>query len=161
MYNFLLPRVITAKIQLRLLISSAMFVIATPTVAIAQANHSQLPSIKAHSEISAMAKGGPGGNLSAIEELDLTPDQQAELEVIQVGIIEQMSEVLTPEQIQVFADSQNGGDRSNMRSMMMSLDRRQRSSVMSIMRSAQADMMDVLTPEQRTRIEGSSPLDRN
>ncbi|MEA5463897.1 Spy/CpxP family protein refolding chaperone [Leptothoe sp. PORK10 BA2] len=149
------------KRQFGLLLSSATLLTAMTTVAIAQTNPSHLPSTKAHSEISAMAKGGPGGNISEIQELDLTADQQEELEDIQADIVEQMSEVLTPEQVEVFTESQNSGDTSSMRSMMMSLDGSQRSSVMSIMRSAEDDMMDVLTPEQREQIEGSDPRDRN
>ncbi|MEL6489852.1 MAG: Spy/CpxP family protein refolding chaperone [Cyanobacteria bacterium J06634_6] len=149
------------KRQFGLLLSSAAFVIATTAVAAAQVTRSSHPFVKAHSEVSAMAKGGPGGNFSAFEELDLTDEQAVEMEAIQAGIVEQMSEVLTPEQIEALAEAHNGGDRGSMRSMMMGLDRSQRSSVMGIMRSAQSDMMDVLTAEQRAQIEGSRPRDRN
>lgn len=151
----------TMKRQFGLLLSSAALVIATTAAATAQVTRSSHPFAIAHPEVSAMAKSGIGGNFSAFEELDLTDEQAVEIKVIQAGIVEKMSEVLTPEQIEALAEAQDGGDRGSMRSMMMGLDRSQRSSVMGIMRSAQSDMMDVLTAEQRAQIEGSRPRDRN
>jgi len=157
------------KHQLVLLISGALSVIAVSTAAIAQPNTVPTPSdsllfnlYKAPSGTAlAMSKGGPGSGMSAVGELDLSVSQQAKVEAIQVNLIDQISEILTAEQVQTFMDSQNSGDRSSMRSMMMNLDRDKRSSVMNIMRTAQSDVMDVLTPEQRAQIEDSRPIDRN
>jgi len=115
---------------------------------------------KAQQSASAMLKNRSGNQMSKIEDLDLTAEQKVQLEEIQDSIAAQMSEVLTPQQVQDFADAQADGG-SNMRSLFMSLDGDQRSAVMGIMRSAQSDMMAILTPDQRVQIQGSLPRDRN
>ncbi|MEL6468255.1 MAG: Spy/CpxP family protein refolding chaperone [Cyanobacteria bacterium J06623_4] len=109
--------------------------------------------------VKAELKARPGSMMAELEKLDLTTAQQDEIEAIKADMTVQLAEVLTPSQMEAFQRRQaEGGD---MRSLMMSLDRGQRSSVMTIMRAAQSNLMDVLTPEQRAQIEGGRPLDRN
>ena len=166
-FKFEVTFVIVMKYQLCLLLSGVISVVSVATSAVAQPstflNPSELSelSVKSPSGIPVMVKGRPGNSMSAIEELELSDAQRGELAAIQSDVIEQMSEILTLEQMQALATSQRSGDRGEMRRFMMSLDREDRSSVMSIMRTAQSEMMDVLTPEQRTQIEGSRPIDRN
>ncbi|MGD1867900.1 MAG: Spy/CpxP family protein refolding chaperone [Phormidesmis sp.] len=121
---------------------------------------SESATAKARRLAPVMLKGRSGNPMSKIEDLDLTAEQKVQLEEIQDNITMQMSEVLTPQQVQDFTDAQADGG-SNMRSLFMSLDGDQRSAVMGIMRSAQSDMMAILTPDQRAQIQGSSPRDRN
>ncbi|MEL6605968.1 MAG: Spy/CpxP family protein refolding chaperone [Cyanobacteria bacterium J06614_10] len=109
--------------------------------------------------VKAEPKARPGSMLAELEKLDLTVAQQDEIEAIKADMTVQLAEVLTPSQMEAFQQRQSeGGD---MRSLMMSLDRGQRSSVMTIMRAAQSNLMDVLTPEQRAQVEGDRPLGRN
>ena len=98
--------------------------------------------------------------LLAVEELDLSEDQQLEIEAIQTSMTNELSEILTDSQMeQLTAAQAEGGD---MRSVMRSLGltSSQRSSVMSLMRDTQNQVMDVLTPEQRAQIEEEMPRDR-
>lgn len=98
--------------------------------------------------------------LSAVEELDLSEDQQLEIEAIQTSMTNELSEILTDTQMERLTAAQAEGD--SMRSVMRSLGltSSQRSSVMSLMRDAQNQVMDVLTPEQRAQIEEEMPRDR-
>ncbi len=102
-----------------------------------------------------VARGFPGGNTAAMTELDLTTTQQAEIQAIQADMFSQMSQILTAEQMQTLKDSQASGDTSDVRRIMMGLNRGDRSSVMNIMRSAQSAVMDVLTDEQREQLENN------
>mgnify|MGYP001793747969 FL=1 len=98
--------------------------------------------------------------LSAIEELDLSEEQQTEINSIQAAMTDELSEILTDEQMEELATAQANGD--NMRTVMrgLGLTSSQRSSVMSLMRDTQSQVMDVLTPEQRAQIEEERPRDR-
>ena len=98
--------------------------------------------------------------LSAVEELDLSEDQQLEIETIQTSMTNELSEILTDSQMERLTTAQAEGD--NMRSVMRSLGltSSQRSSVMSLMRDTQSQVMDVLTPEQRAQLEEEMPRDR-
>ena len=106
------------------------------------------------------AKGMSKDALSAIEELDLSEDQQTEIEGIQSTMVEELSEILTESQMSRFTTAQANGD--DMRSVMrgLGLTSSQRSSVMSLMRDTQSQVMDVLTPEQRAELEEEMPRDR-
>ena len=98
--------------------------------------------------------------LSAVEELDLSEDQQLEIEAIQTSMTNELSEILTDDQMEQLTAAQAEGD--SMRGVMRSLGltSSQRSSVMSLMRDTQNQVMDVLTPEQRAQIEEEMPRDR-
>ena len=98
--------------------------------------------------------------LSAIEELDLSEEQQTEIDSIQAAMTDGLSEILTDEQMEELATAQTNGD--DMRTVMrgLGLTSSQRSSVMSLMRDTQSQVMDVLTPEQRAQIEEERPRDR-
>ena len=98
--------------------------------------------------------------LSAVEELDLSEDQQTEIESIQSNMVEELSGILTESQMSQFTTAQANGD--DMRSVMrgLGLTSSQRSSVMSLMRDTQSQIMDVLTPEQRAELEEEMPRDR-
>ena len=148
------------KRQLILLVSSVIGFMALASVAMAQAQ--PLISVEKNSEESqSMLKGRQGSVLSEVDNLDLTADQQEEIDAIRAGLSEQMAEILTPEQMETFQASQANGDdlRSTLRSL--GLTSSQRSSVVSVMRSAQDDMKAVLTPEQQAQLEGERPRDRN
>jgi len=154
------------KRQFSLLFFSTAGVLTLATAAIAGISQativqgsSQAALTKANRPAVSQIKNRPGSALSKIEELDLTAEQKAEMEAIQANVAEQMSEVLTPEQMQALTEAQTDG--GNMRSIIVELDRSQRSDFMTIMRAAQSDMMDILTLEQRIQIEGTSPRDRN
>ncbi len=99
--------------------------------------------------------------LSAIEELDLSEEQQTEIESIQSDMADELSEILTDAQMDQFIAAQTNGD--DIRSVMRGLDltSSQRSSVISLMRDTQDQIMDVLTPEQRAELEEERPRDRN
>ena len=116
---------------------------------------------KAEQPALSMTKGMGGSAWNEAENLNLTPDQEAEIAAIKASTNEQIAGILTSEQFATFQAGQANGD--DMRSMMMSLGltSNQRSSVMGVMRSAQNEIMAVLTPEQRAQIEGESPRDRN
>ncbi|MGD1952874.1 MAG: Spy/CpxP family protein refolding chaperone [Leptolyngbyaceae cyanobacterium] len=98
--------------------------------------------------------------LSSAEELDLSEDQQLEIEAIQTSMNNELSEVLNDDQMEQLTTAQAEGD--SMRSVMRSLGltSSQRSSVMSLMRDTQSQVMDVLTPEQRAQLEEEMPRDR-
>lgn len=99
--------------------------------------------------------------LSAVEELDLSEEQQTEIEGIRSEMTDELSEILTDTQMEQFTSAQANGD--DMRSVMMGLGltSSQRSSVISLMRDTQGQIMDVLTPEQRAELEAELPRDRN
>ncbi|MEO0535722.1 MAG: Spy/CpxP family protein refolding chaperone [Cyanobacteria bacterium P01_A01_bin.123] len=146
------------KRQLSLLLSGVVGVMALASVALAQ-HHAPISAQKATEGHISMTKQMGGGNMDKIEELDLTPEQEEEIDTIQAGMSEQMAEILTFDQLAALEDAQaNGG---NMRSVFMSLDSNQRSEVMTLMRTTQDEIMAVLTPEQRAQIEGELPRDRN
>ena len=148
------------KRQISLLFSGAVVGVVTfTTTALAEPLSQNSVSEKALPIQLSLVKNRPGSAMSAVEELDLTAAQQEEIDTIRSSIAEQMAEVLTPEQAEAFAAAQADG--GNMRSVMMNLDRSQRSSVMDIMRTTESDIMDVLTPEQRAKIGGARPIDRN
>lgn len=98
--------------------------------------------------------------LSAIEELDLSEEQQIEIDSIQAAMTDGLSEILTDQQMEELTIAQANGD--DMRTVMrgLGLTSSQRSSVMSLMRDTQSQVMDVLTPEQRAQIEEERPRDR-
>lgn len=95
--------------------------------------------------------------LSAIEELDLSEEQQTEIDSIQAAMTDGLAEILTDEQMEELTTAQANGD--DMRTVMrgLGLTSSQRSSVMSLMRDTQGQVMDVLTPEQRAQIERRTP----
>ena len=100
-----------------------------------------------------VARGFSSNNAEAMAELELTAAQKAEIAAIQENVISQMSEILTAEQMQSFKDSRASGDTSDVRRIMMSLSRSDRSSVKDIISSAEAAVMDVLTEEQQEKLE--------
>ncbi len=129
------------------------------TGVIAQPSHSLEKTETAQTLVSAkrMSKDA----LSAIEELDLSEDQQTEIESIQSDMADELSEILTDAQMDQFIEARTNGD--DMRSVMMGLGltSSQRSSVISLMRDTEDQVMDVLTPEQRAELEEERPRDRN
>ena len=148
------------KRQLILLFSGVVGVMAFTSVAIAQVQ----PSIsveKASEERQSMVKGRSSSVLSEVENLDLTADQQEEIDAVKAGLFEQMAEILTPEQMETFQAAQANGDDLRSTLQSLGLTSSQRSTVVSVMRSAQDDIKAVLTPEQQAQIEGERPRDRN
>ncbi|MEM1240665.1 MAG: Spy/CpxP family protein refolding chaperone [Cyanobacteria bacterium P01_H01_bin.26] len=91
--------------------------------------------------------------LSAVEELDLSEEQQTEIEGIQAGMMDELSEILSDGQMERLTEAQANGD--DMRNVMrgLGLSSSQRSSVVSVMRGTQEQIMDVLTPEQQAQVE--------
>ena len=148
------------KRQLILLLSGVVGVMAFTSVAMAQVQ----PSIsveKAREERQSMVKGRNSSVLSEVENLDLTADQQDEIDAIKAGLFEQMAEILTPEQMETFQAAQANGDDLRSTLQSLGLTSSQRSTVVSVMRSTQDDIKAVLTSEQLAQIEGESPRDRN
>ena len=146
------------KDSIFVLLSSVVGVVILTTTAMARPDHSMVV-VDVNVDQVSMTKQMSGPIADKLEDLDLTPEQEEEIAAIQAGLAEEMAEILTPEQLMALEDAQANGD--SMRSVMMSLDRSQRSAVMDVMRSAQDEIMAVLTPEQRAEIEGESPRDRN
>lgn len=146
------------KDSIFVLLSSVVGVVILTTTAIARPDHSMVV-VDVNVDQVSMTKQMSGPTADKLEDLDLTPEQEEEIAAIQAGLAEEIAEILTPEQLMALEDAQANGD--SMRSVMMSLDRSQRSAVMDVMRSAQDEIMAVLTPEQHAQIEGESPRDRN
>lgn len=148
------------KRQLILLISGVMGALSFSTVAIA--NSSPQASInKAHQPQLLSTKGRSGPALSAVSELNLTANQEVEIEAIRAGVYDQMAEILDPDQLETLQTAMSNGD--NMRSVVMGLglSRSEMSSLRNIVGSVEDDIMEVLTPEQRSQLEGDRPRDRN
>ena len=103
---------------------------------------------------------GLGKNaFSDLEKIDLSEAQQIEIDDIQADMANQLSEILTDEQMEKFTAAR--ANNSNMRNVMRSLGltSSQRSSVRSLMEDTQSQIMDVLTAEQRAELE-DRPRDR-
>ena len=98
-------------------------------------------------------KGMQKDMMSAVEELDLSEDQQTEVEGIQASMMDELSEILSDGQMEQLTEAQANGD--DMRNVMrgLGLSSSQRSSVVSVMRDTQGHIMDVLTPEQQAQVE--------
>ncbi|MEL7225758.1 MAG: Spy/CpxP family protein refolding chaperone [Cyanobacteria bacterium J06576_12] len=90
-----------------------------------------------------------GSVLSDIEDLSLSPTQSDEIEAIKAGMMVDMAEILTPEQMETFQSAQANGDDTRSTMMSLGLDSDQRAEVMGLMRITQNKVMAVLTPEQR------------
>ena len=103
------------KRQLILLLFSMVGVMAVSTVAMAEVQ----PSIsveKASQEQQTMVKGSRSSVWSEVDNLDLSADQQEEIDAIRADVSDQMADILTAEQMQAFQAAQNNGD--DMRSTM-------------------------------------------
>ncbi|MEO0458354.1 MAG: Spy/CpxP family protein refolding chaperone [Cyanobacteria bacterium P01_A01_bin.114] len=149
------------KRQLNLLLSSLIGINALAAVAVLQPPLFAAQLAAQGDPIQTMAKGRGGSAWSEVENLNLTAEQEEDINAIKAGVAEQMAEILTPEQLETFRAAQASGD--DMRSTMMGLGltRSQRSDVIGVMRDAQDDIMAVLTPEQRAQIAPENPRDRN
>ena len=123
----------------------------TGTIAIGQffmpisgLNASETPVIIAQKENSLF--------LSGIENLDLTDTQKQEIETIQDETEAQISEVLTPEQMEKFKAERAEGEETRDILMDLGLNLSQGRSMKAILRNTQNEILMVLTPEQRAEI---------
>ena len=146
--------------QLTGLLSSAVSVMIFATMATAQVSPSTSVEKTADSQIS-MTKGRGGIDLSEVEELNLTAEQEEEIDAIKASTHEEIAEILTAEQMEAFEEGQANGDDTRSIMMSLGLTAEQRSDLMDLMRASQDEIMEVLTPEQQAQIERESPRDRN
>ncbi len=113
-------------------------------IPISRLNATEAPVIVAQNENSLV--------LSGIDNLDLTDSQKKEIEAIQDETEVQMSEVLTPEQMEQFkAERAEGEDTRNIL-VDLGLDPSQARDVKVILRNTRNQILMVLTPEQRAQI---------
>ena len=146
--------------QLIGLLSGAIGVVILTTIATVQA--SPLNSVeKATNPQISMTKGRGGLDFSEVEDLNLTAEQEEDIDTIKASTHEELADILTAEQMEAFEEGQANGD--DMRSVMMGLGltSEQRSDLMGLMQASRDEIMEVLTPEQQAQLEGERPRDRN
>lgn len=90
--------------------------------------------------------------LSGIDSLDLTDSQTQEIEAIQDETEVQMSEVLTPEQMEQFKAERAEGEDTRSILVDLGLDPSQGRDIKVILRNTRNQILMVLTPEQRAQI---------
>ena len=86
------------------------------------------------------------------EELNLTTDQQTQLERIRDNKHSQIEQILTPEQRETFQQLQEQRQRHREGMRSLNLTEAQRSQMREIHQSAREQMRDVLTEEQQEQI---------
>ena len=108
-------------------------------------NASETPVIVAQNENSLV--------LSEIDSLDLTDSQTQEIEAIQDEAEVQLSEVLTPEQMEEFETERAEGEDTRNILRGLGLEPSQGRDVKAILRNTRNQILMVLTPEQRAEIK--------
>jgi len=110
--------------------------------------------------VQTMTKSRSGLAFSSLEELDLSLEQEEEIDGIRAGMMDDLAEILTEEQFdEMLAAWESEADMMGvMRGLGLTSD--QRSELIDTMRSTQDQIMGVLTPEQRALLEEESPRDR-
>ncbi|MEB3355768.1 MAG: Spy/CpxP family protein refolding chaperone [Synechococcales bacterium] len=108
---------------------------------------------------SVTAQAGPGqgpgnppmGPGSALEALDLTAEQRTQIQAIREAALDQVADILTPEQRQVAADAIAAGElRGVFRDMDVTVE--QRDQIRTVFAGVRDDIAEVLTEEQRAQL---------
>lgn len=92
------------------------------------------------------------GFRNRFSELNLTPQQQAEIEQIQENAKSQMQNLLTPEQRQQFETLRQQGRQKGKGLRQMNLSAEQREQMRSLRQSSREQIRNVLTPEQQDQL---------
>ncbi len=146
------------------------FALVPLTVAAAARVHAEVITISETAEVVAAiekpaslqtaTKNRSGLAFSSLEELNLSLEQEEEIDGIRAGMMDDLSEILTEEQFDEMLAAQES--EADMMGVMrgLGLTSSQRSDLIDTMRSTQDQIMSVLTPEQRALLEEESPRDR-
>ncbi|MEM8642198.1 MAG: Spy/CpxP family protein refolding chaperone [Cyanobacteria bacterium P01_G01_bin.54] len=110
-----------------------------------------LMTLAAIPQFTAQAQGSRGNRLAA--ELNLTSDQQAEMQALREATQAQIQDLLTPAQQQAMAAAIANGEnpRRAMRNLDLSAD--QQAQMREIKDAKQDQMAEILTPEQQAQLE--------
>ncbi|MGB0560801.1 MAG: Spy/CpxP family protein refolding chaperone [Spirulinaceae cyanobacterium] len=110
-----------------------------------------LVTLAAIPQFTAQAQGGRGDRLAA--ELNLTPDQQAEMQALREATQTQMQGVLTPTQQQAVEAAIANGENPRQVLRTLDLSDAQRTQLRDIKASQREEMAEILTPEQQAQLE--------
>ncbi|NJR40534.1 MAG: hypothetical protein HC781_19000 [Leptolyngbyaceae cyanobacterium CSU_1_4] len=97
----------------------------------------------------AQETANPLPKFPALEQLNLTPDQEAKLTQIRQNTRTQLENLLTAEQQETFKDKMSQGATFREAIAAMNPSEEQRTQIRNTLRSARQSASEILTPEQR------------